>query len=155
MKHRLFSLTMAALIAVVLLSAAGPALAASGTGTVTCEGDGVVTFAGDVRRIDISGTGSVVYSKQGGVVWKSGNAWKVYHATGEDGRPVTIMVGWGEAHGVRIVDARVVLSAANGFMEVTGSGTLYARGEGYCETEGGIRYEWNTLREAAVLTIEE
>lgn len=136
---RILSLIAAAAI---VLGVVGPASAqtATGAGTITCDGDGVVVLSGDFTALSASiEAGALAYNKpgKGTIIVKAGTSFAKY--TSGD---VVIYIGTGSGSAKNVKGLKLTLSGANGHIEVTGSGKMAVRGEGSCTTGAGKTITW-------------
>jgi hypothetical protein len=138
---RILSLVLAA---AVVLGVVGPVSAqtGSGTGTITCDGDGVVVLSGDFTSVSATvEAGALVHNKpgKGTITAKSGTSF-VKYISGD----VVIYVGTGSGSAKNVKGLKLTLSGANGHIEVTGTGKMAVRGEGWCTTGSGKTITWTS-----------
>jgi hypothetical protein len=129
-------------------ASAATGTAASGSGKVTCQGDGIVVFAGDfVESSFATKAGVLVHNKPAsGSFTISGAGFVKYSAAGN----ATLYVGAGSGTAKKVKGAKVTLSGADARFEVLGTGRLLARGEGTCTTKSGKTYTWKGDQDVTV-----
>ncbi|MBI3360901.1 MAG: hypothetical protein HY023_07310 [Chloroflexi bacterium] len=118
----------------------GPVSAGSGTGKITCDGDGTLVFTGDFLTMSLSTTaGAAVHTKPatGTITISSGSAFTKYFSN-----DTTLYIGSGSATAKNVKNIKVVLSGAKAHLEAAGTGKLAVRGVGSCTTASGKVYTW-------------
>lgn len=127
------------LIVALALGVVGPASAqsATGAGSITCDGDGVVVLSGDFTSVLLSvDAGALIHNKpsSGTVTVKTGRYFTKY-ASGL----AVLHVGTGSAAAENVKGLKLTLSGANVHLEATGTGKVAARGEGSCTLTNGTK----------------
>jgi hypothetical protein len=123
------------------------AAAASGTGKITCDGDGTLVFSGDFVDLSLATVaGAVVHTKPATGSFTFTGSGFVKHTSGD----VVIRVGSGSAHAVNVKTVKLTLSGADAHLEATGAGRLAIRGVGACTTASGKTYTWKEYKDTTL-----
>ncbi len=141
MKNRIRVFSLLAVFALAL-AVSGPVAAqtGSGTGKITCDGNGVIVLSGDFTAISASvEAGALVHNKPstGTLTIKSSTAFVKYISS-----TTTLYVGTGSGTAKNVRGLKMTLSGANGHIEATGTGKFAVRGNGSCTTAKGTVYTW-------------
>lgn len=143
MKNRIRVFSLLAVFALAL-AVSGPVAAqtGSGTGKITCDGDGVIVLSGDFTQISASvEAGALVHNTptKGTMIIKSSTAFVKYISSN-----VMLYVGTGSGTAKNVKGLKMTLSGANGHIEATGTGKFAVRGDGSCTTAKGTVYTWTS-----------
>lgn len=119
---------------------AGTAKAVTGTGKITCDGDGTLLLSGDFTELSVSTqAGALVVARPSrGTVILSSGARFVKYTSGD----TTLYIGNGSATAKNVKGIKLTLSGANAHLEALGTGKLAVRGEGACTTASGKTWTW-------------
>ena len=143
MKNRIRVFSLLAVFALaVAVSAPVAAQTGSGTGKITCDGDGVIVMSGDFTTISASvEAGALVYNtpSKGTMIIKSSTAFVKYISSN-----VTLYVGTGSGSAKSVKGLKMTLSGAGGHIEAAGTGKFAVRGEGSCTTASGKTFTWTS-----------
>jgi len=131
-------------ILALALSLAGSASAqtVSGTGTLVCDGDGVIVLSGDFSSITAStDAGALVHNKptKGSLLFTATKNF-IKHI----GTDATIYIGSGSGTASNVKGLKMTLSGANAHIEITGTGKAAVHGDGSCTNGQGKKITWKT-----------
>jgi hypothetical protein len=137
------------LVALALgLVGSASAQSASGIGSITCDGDGVVVLSGDFTTVSVSvDAGALIHNKptSGVVTVKTGRNFVKYISG-----VAVLHVGAGSATAQNVKGLKLTLSGANAHLEATGTGKVAVRGEGSCTLTNGAKTVTWTNTDATV-----